>query len=52
MAGTREVAALALTVSEVIKDEIPLESDDDELLALFFFSRNRADTCLAYHWIC
>ena len=43
MAGIREVAALALAVSEVIEDEIPLESDDDELegLALLFLETER-----------
>ena len=43
MAGIREVAALALAVSEVIEEEIPLESDDDELegLALLFLETER-----------
>ena len=43
VAGIREVAALALAVSEVIEDEIPLESDDDELegLALLFLETER-----------
>ena len=43
MAGIREVAALALAVSEVVEDEIPFESNDNELegLALLFLETER-----------
>ena len=43
MAEIHEVAALALAVSEVIEDDIPLESNEDELegLALLFLETER-----------